>query len=388
MHQNNSYPSLSFWEKKSFLSNWDITIIGSGIVGLSAAIKIKELNPHLNVLILERGIMPMGASTRNAGFACFGSMTELLEDIETSGEETTLNTVQMRWEGLQKLKERIGEDGLDFNDKCGYEIFTDDNVAKHSECVDKMDYLNDLLKPIIGTKRVFKNEKKKIHGFGFSEKVVQLVHNAYEGTLDTGKMMRKLLHIAQEKGVMIINNVKVTEIFDSNENVKIHTDHRWEILTEKALLCTNGFTRSLFPNIEVEPARNQVFITNPIPDLKLKGAFHYDRGYYYFRNVGNRILMGGGRNIAPQIEQTDELNNTSLIQNNLIQFYQEIFNSNTAPDIDCWWSGILGIGSVKKPIVELYSKNIGVAVRLSGMGVAIGSLVGEAGAMMILNENE
>ena len=29
-------------------------------------------------------------------------------------------------------------------------------------------------------------------------------------------------------------------------------------------------------------------------NLKIKGSFHYEKGYYYFRNIDNRILLGGG----------------------------------------------------------------------------------------------
>jgi len=53
-------------------------------------------------------------------------------------------------------------------------------------------------------------------------------------------------------------------------------------------------------------------------------------------------------------------------------------------EIDSWWSGILGVGDVKSPIVKMHSPKIGIAVRMGGMGVAIGSLIGEEGAEMIL----
>ena len=58
----------SFWEKYFIAQDTDITIIGSGIVGLSTAISIRERAPHMSVKILERGSVPYGASTKNAGF--------------------------------------------------------------------------------------------------------------------------------------------------------------------------------------------------------------------------------------------------------------------------------------------------------------------------------
>ena len=47
------------------------------------------------------------------------------------------------------------------------------------------------------------------------------------------------------------------------------------------------------------------------------------------------------------------------------------------------WSGIMGIGSSKKPIVTQLSENVFCGVRLGGMGVAIGSLIGKELADLI-----
>ena len=40
------------------------------------------------------------------------------------------------------------------------------------------------------------------------------------------------------------------------------------------------------------------------------------------------------------------------------------------------WSGIMGMGNSKKPIVSQLSNHVYCGVRLGGMGVAIGSLIG------------
>ena len=45
----------------------------------------------------------------------------------------------------------------------------------------------------------------------------------------------------------------------------------------------------------------------------LKGAFHYDEGYVYFRNIDNRVLLGGGRNLA-KAETTDVFGTTNLFK--------------------------------------------------------------------------
>lgn len=73
---------LSYWEKEQYFRGNDLVVVGSGIVGLNAAIEYKLKYPRQKVLVLERGILPLGASTKNAGFACFGSVSELNDDLK------------------------------------------------------------------------------------------------------------------------------------------------------------------------------------------------------------------------------------------------------------------------------------------------------------------
>jgi len=87
----------------------DLVVIGSGIVGLNAALKAKKLHPDWKILVLESGTLPSGASTKNAGFACFGSPSEVLMDIKTSSEQVVFETISARTEGLKILKEHLGE---------------------------------------------------------------------------------------------------------------------------------------------------------------------------------------------------------------------------------------------------------------------------------------
>ena len=85
---------LSYWEIKNWFTNVDFTIIGSGIVGLHCALELRERFPKSKIVILEKGILPQGASTKNAGFACFGSLSELIDDLKTHSEEEVIQFTQ------------------------------------------------------------------------------------------------------------------------------------------------------------------------------------------------------------------------------------------------------------------------------------------------------
>lgn len=375
--------TLSYWERQSFLPDPDVVVVGSGIVGLAAAIHLKTLDPSLRVMVLERGPLPVGASTRNAGFACFGSLTELLDDLTRMTEDEVLGIVEKRWTGLQRLRGLLGDAVMDYQGHGGYEMFTEAEEHIFRQCADRIPDFNKKIGQITGHPEVYKVVDERLPRFGFAG-VRRLILNQPEGQVHTGRLMSALLDKAREAGVTLVNGVGVRGFEDSGQGVEIETEYGWTLRTRRLLVCVNGFAQRLLPQLEVTPARNQVLITRPIPGLPVEGCFHYDRGYFYFRNIDGRILLGGGRNLDPETEKSDLFDANAGIRAALVKLLYEVVCPDSRPEVDYWWTGILGLGPVKKPIIQHVSPNVAVAVRLSGMGVAIGTLVGQEGAELAL----
>jgi len=373
---------ISYWEKQHFF-NYDIIIIGSGIVGLNAAISLKKESPNLNIAILERGFLPSGASTKNAGFACFGSISELIEQEKIIGTEGLYNLIARRWNGLLKLRKLLGDGLIAYHNYGGYELFKPIENELSSLCVSKIGHYNHILNEISGKQEVFKTASGKISEFGFKD-VSILLENTLEAQIDPGKMMQGLLNIAASKGITIFNSCKVTELKqEENDQIVITADGNF--ICKRILLCTNAFTKDLLPGLDVVPGRSQVVITKPIKNLKIKGTFHYDKGYYYFRNVDERLLLGGGRNLDFKTEETTEFGITELVQNTLTKLLLEVILPGTPFEIEQTWSGIMAFGSAIDPIIKEVKPNIFCAVRCNGMGIAMGTQTGEDAARLIIN---
>ncbi|UOK43337.1 MULTISPECIES: NAD(P)/FAD-dependent oxidoreductase [Flavobacterium] len=362
---------VSYWELKNWFTNVDYTVVGSGIVGLHAALRLRERFPDSKILILEKGALPEGASTKNAGFACFGSLSEIIEDLRNYSEEEVVQLIQKRWNGLNLLRKRLGDATIDFKPYGGYEVFLKEDESTYAECLQKLPFINEILRPLFRTD-VFAKEVDRFDFKGIHE---YLIFNPFEGQIDTGNMMQALLKEASTNNILILNRQTVTDFHDSGNGVQVNTTD-FSFTSKKLLFATNGFADKLTKG-EVRPARAQVLITEPIPNLDIKGTFHIDGGYYYFRNIDNRILLGGGRNLDFEGEATSEFGLTEKIQNRLEQLLSEVILPNTEYKIAHRWSGIMGLGSHKKPIIEQLSENVCCGVRLGGMGVAIGSLVGQ-----------
>ncbi len=369
--KKNNQMNLSYWELKNWFSNVDFTVVGSGIVGLHCALALRDKFPDRKILVLEKGMLPQGASTKNAGFACFGSISEILDDLKSHTEEEVIQLIQKRWDGLQLLRKNLGDLAIDFKPFGGYELFLKNDENGYSDCLQRMPFINEILHPI------FRNDVfcKEVDRFDFKNIQEFVVFNPFEAQIDTGKMMQSLLQKASSNNIMILNQIEVSAFHESSSGVQI-CFRDFSFTSKKLLFATNGFAQKLTNN-QVKPARAQVLITEPIPNLDIKGTFHLDKGYYYFRNIDDRILLGGGRNLAFETETTTEIGQTELIQNRLETLLKEVILPNTDFKIAHRWSGIMGMGSTKNPIVEQLSDNVYCGVRLGGMGVAIGSLIGQ-----------
>ena len=362
---------LSYWELNNWFTNVDYTIVGSGIVGLNAALRLREKFPKSKILILEKGMLPQGASTKNAGFACFGSLSEIIDDLNTQPENEVVALIQKRWEGLQRLRKQLGDKAIDLKTYGGYELFLKNSDGLYEDSIQKLPFINEVLKPLFKTP-VF---VKEINSFGFNGIHKNLIFNPFEAQIDTGNMMQALLKLAVSKDILILNQQTVTAFEDTKNTVEVALED-FVFSTKKLLFATNGFASKL-TNDAVKPARAQVLITEPIANLKIKGTFHLDKGYYYFRNIGDRILLGGGRNLDFNTETTTDLGLTELVQNRLEKVLKEVILPNHNFEIAHRWSGIMGMGNSKTPIVSQLSENVYCGVRLGGMGIAIGSLIGQ-----------
>jgi gamma-glutamylputrescine oxidase len=377
---------ISYWEQKSFFNDVDYIIIGAGIVGYSTALSLKRLSPEAKILILERGNLPSGASSKNAGFACFGSATELYTDLQNGSAEDVWSTVKKRWDGLQNLRSLIGDENLKLETHGSWDLITQKERELFNATVKLLPYFNQKLKEITGEDNVYSIDSTIGNKFEF-ESIETSIYNRLEGQIDTAEMNNSFYKQVIKEGIHVIFGTEVTAIQSTTEHATV-TTHFGEITSKSVAICTNGFAAQFIEDEEILPARAQVIITKPIPNLKIKGTFHYDAGYYYFRNIDNRILFGGGRNIDLTGETTTDISTSPEIINHLKSLLKLVILPTINFEIDHQWAGIMGVGSSKKPIIKKCAHSIFCGVRLGGMGIAIGSLVGKELAELIIDDNK
>ncbi len=364
----------SYWEQTVLLKTFDFIVLGAGLIGKQISLKIKEKYPSARVGLLDRSAFSYGASTRNAGFACFGSVSEIIDDFKRSSQKEVLLLAQKRQLGIQKLVETFGAREIGFRPTGSFEIFEKNDTLFYEETLSQITEVNNLLKNQTGLEDIF--SVKSTQNFGM-DIMPNCIFNPHEGMLNSGLLNEVIAEAVHKSGVIPLYGIHVEKIQQTNNGYQLVSETGIELSCHQLILATNAFAAELLTTIDVVPARGQIIITKPIEAIPFDGIFHADKGYIYFRNIDNRILLGGGRNHFLAEEHTFEMEGSNEVVNYLTEYLSNIILPGQSFEIEMNWSGIMGMGKEKIPIVEKLNDNLIACVRMSGMGVALGPMVSQ-----------
>lgn len=372
----------SFWEH-DYYSLPDVCIIGAGLTGLSCAIELARQNARLKIVVVEKSNTGTLATTRNAGFLCYGSPTEILKDLSTLSDHEVIDLLKLKYRGHNTLLSLLRKREHVYKRVFGYELF--ESKLKFEETQHTLSQLNIIFKEATGIDEYYKVAQPnlmQLHGLRGFTGAIQLFQ---EGQVHSQNLDQALELKARNLGIRILRGATIKAIQEANGYVTLFNDTT-EIKAKALVLATNAFINELLPTIQVVPSRGQVLITTELKSIRLTGNYHVNEGYVYFRNVGKRILLGGARNLDFVGEQGSELKTNEAIQKWLENFLFEHLVSEKEAKIDYQWSGIMGFTPSGLPYCKQYSEHVFIAGGMNGMGVAIGAALGFDVAQLVLEK--
>ncbi len=372
--------TLSYWDSKHLETEVDVIIIGAGIAGLSCALSLCKKNPDISVRIIDKYSITRVASTRNAGFACFGSLTEILDDLHRFGESECLQLIEKRYRGIEVINATFSDSAIGYRQTGGFELIDKKDFPKR-KAEAEIARINALLEPTIGPS-VFKLADRR---FGFHTDHF-LIENPHEGQLNPAAFVAQLKRVVGKGDCEFFTSVNVTNVLQSGNSIQIETS-RGNMRAKRVVLATNGLTQALrVPELKIRPARNVVLVSEPI-DLPFTGVFHAEKGYIYFRNIDGRLLIGGGRHWDFENEFVSDLNINKKITERLKKYVTEVILPNhPTPHFEFEWAGIMGFADTKMPVIARTSERTFVAAGFGGMGVALGMQAGMEVADLVIND--
>jgi glycine/D-amino acid oxidase-like deaminating enzyme len=338
----------------------DVAIVGAGITGCSAALRLAEAG--LRVRVHDQRGVAEGASGRNGGFALRGGAARYDVARETYGRERARDL----WHWTERALDRMSELGGDALRRTGsYRLGADEDErteiraeyeALREDGIDA-EWLDDLPPHLAG----------RFHG---------AILHAGDGALQPARFVRRLAARAADAGADFREHERVDDVS--------------ALGAEHVVVATDGYGHGLVPELAeaIWPTRGQVIVSEPL-DRVLYDRPHYARqGFDYWQQLPDgRVLLGGFRDVSILDELTDVEETTPAIQSSLERFLAELIGG--PPRISHRWAGIFGLTQDMLPLVGRVPgrERLWIAGGYSGHGNVLGFACGELVAGAILGES-
>lgn len=265
----------------------DVCLIGGGFTGLWTAIRLREAEPSLDVVVVEADLCGSGASGRNSG-GVGHFWTKLPTLVKSLGRDDALALVSSSLDAIADLEAFVETHGVDCQVRHGPTVWgatTPNQVGAWQGTLD--------VARRIGVETPYRElSTEELHElFGPAPYLAGLIQE--QGTsVQPAFLARGLRRAAIELGVMVYESTPVTSVVSQPRHVAVHAEGGGRVDAERVVLGANAWMAHLpdfKPRIMV--LSSDVVATDPIPDLIA------DRGLANRPNaINSRLMLNyGGR---------------------------------------------------------------------------------------------
>lgn len=364
----------------------DVVIIGAGYTGLWTAYYLKQLDPTLRVVIVEKHFAGFGASGRNGGWLSGGFAWSHEKYARDHGEAATRAMVQAMNGTVDEVIARAEAEGIDADIRRCDELVVATNPAQ----------LQRLQSEVAHRQRW--GEEGRVHEISAAQAQTRVAVPNVEGAMivencarvQPAKLVRGLAEAVERLGVEIYEKSEVTQIAPG----RIATP-AGQVSAPIILRCTEGFTATL-PGLGREwlPLNSAQIVTEPLPQSvwdqigwqghEILGDF--DHTYCYCQRTREGRIAVGARGVpyrfGSQIDRNGEPDAETIRY--LIALLHRHFPATRSAKVDHAWCGVLGVPRDWCATVGLGAEGLGWAGGYVGVGVSTSNLAGRTLADLAL----
>lgn len=359
----------------------DVCIVGGGLAGLTAALKL--VRSGRSVVLLEGNRIAWGASGRNGGFVAAGYATGLDSIARRVGLDQAHELFRLSMEGMEIVRSHI--ETLNIRDAA----------------------------PVLGIAKVLRYRsggalqascEKQQRQFGM--KLRYLARDEVRGLFNSPKYHEALLDedafhfhplnyaraLAQEaarQGAAIHEHSAVVAAELDGAHKRIRTRDA-VIEAEHVLFATGGYTGHLVPALRRSflPIATYVLLTEEAPDLvqsaiRTRAAVLDDRragDYYRTVDDGRRILWGG--RITTRTSDPGDI--AALLRREMVTTYPQLKSLK----VEVAWSGLMSYARHLMPQIGLLKPGVWYCTAFGGHGMNTTAIGGTVIAEGIAGESE
>jgi glycine/D-amino acid oxidase-like deaminating enzyme len=324
----------------------DVAIVGAGYTGLWTAYYLTQLNPNLDIAIIEANQVGFGASGRNGGW-CSALFPTSIDKLASKFGSSAARKMQIAMhETVSEIGQVVAQEKIDCDwQQGGSFVFARSKLQRdelqaeasnwHSWGFTETDYCF-----LTADQAAQRAKFTKNHGAFFTSHVA---------AIQPAKLVRQLAQVVEKLGVKIYENSSVTAI-----DPGMVTTHNQVVRAKYVVRATEGYTASLAGlKREIAPIYSLMLVTEPLSDevwqqigLTNRETFSDGRNLIIYgqRTTDNRIAFGGrgapyhfGSKIKPEFDQVKK------VHDGLKKILVELFPVLQNTSVTHTWGGPLGV---------------------------------------------
>ena len=272
----------------------DVCVVGGGYTGLWTALRLKELEPALDVVVLEADLCGSGASGRNGGFA-LSWWAKLRTLLKLCGEEEALRLGRAAEAAVAEIGRFCDDHGIDARYRAGgwlWAATTPFQIGNWEATVAACEGHGIDVFTRVSAAEMAARTGSPVHLGGVWERTAATVQPAL--------LARGLLRVARGRGVRVFERSAVTRV---GERVPVVETKRGTVTATTVVLAINAWAAAL-PELRraILPMSSDMIATAPMPERL--AAIGWTGGeaisdartmVHYYRTTGDgRIAFGRG----------------------------------------------------------------------------------------------
>ncbi len=368
----------------------DVAIIGAGYTGLWTAYYLKQANPGLNVLVIEKDFAGFGASGRNGGWLTGGFAWTHRRYLQGSSEHAVRAMVEAMNGTVDEVIRVAEAEGVDADIRRTDELMVATGPAQMARLKDEVAH------------RRHWGEEDRVHAIGPDDLATRIRIPGALGAMvvtnvarvQPAKLVRGLAATVERLGVRIVEGTTVTG-YDKG----LVTTDKGQVRAPVILRCTEGFTAGL-PGRKREwlPLNSAQIATEPLPqDIwdqigwdghEILGDFA--NAYCYCQRTREGRITVGARGVPYRFGSNLDTNGAPDPETvrRLTRVLHQHFPAARGAKIDHAWCGVLGVPRDWCATVGLDpATGLGWAGGYVGVGVSTSNLAGRTLADLALGRD-
>lgn len=356
-------------------SKFDVAIIGAGLTGVSAALRLAKSGAK--VAVFESHQIGSGASGRNGGLVCTGYR----HDQKWLAQKMGAVAARELWELSEAAKVHLANMCRKYKINADYESGMI-NAAHNPRMAAALESDAEFMS--------INYDYKNYTVLNREQTNAALGTNCYFGGLrDDGagrihplKLLYGLSKAAQDYGAFFFENCMVNSVQESAQSVILNTA-KGLVKADKIIICGDGYLEGVNSETEatVLPIYSFVIATEPLNDQSImKNAVcaadtRFVLNYFQITN-DRRLIFGGGEKYSASWPKDIG----GFVAKNMSAIFPQLSDIK----ISHAWGGALGITNTRLPMVRQISPRVLVGAGYSGQGVLLAPFFGNILGEMVL----